>query len=250
MKIAVITGGGSGLGSVYLAAIRKRYPELDEYWIIDIQKDKLEEIAKADLKIVPVVMNLADGDSFPYLQKQLEEKNADIRILINNAGVETVASFEDAPEVKLVNTVKVNAEAVMRIDKTCIPFMNEGSFIIHTASIYAFSPVPGDAVYAASKAFVRSLSMALHEELKKKGINVLTLSPGSMRTPMDRSDLRKKKGISMPFLNMEEVAAGALERAEKGRSVYIPNLYYRVYACCCKVLPSTLTARILGKNYR
>ena len=64
MKIAVITGGGSGLGSVYLAAIRKRYPELDEYWIIDIQKDKLEEIAKADSKIVPVVMNLADGDSF------------------------------------------------------------------------------------------------------------------------------------------------------------------------------------------
>ncbi len=192
MKIAVITGGGSGLGAVYLETIRKKYPELDEYWIIDVQEEKLKEAAKQDEKIRPVVMNLADGDSFAFLKKQFEEHEADIRILINNAGVETVAFFADAPENRLVNTVKVNSEAVMRIDKTCLPFMHEGSFIIHTASIYAFSPVPGDAVYAASKAFVRSLSLALHEELKDRGINSMVLCPGGMKTQMDRSDLRRK----------------------------------------------------------
>ncbi len=249
MKIALITGGGSGLGSVFLTTIRNRYPELDEYWILDIQEDKLAEAAKSDVRIHPVVMNLADPDSFDGLKKELEENQADIRILINNAGVETVSAFEDAPERALINTVKVNSEAVMRIDKVCIPFMSSGSFIIHTASIYAFSPVPGDAVYAASKAFVRSLSIALHEELKDKGINVLVLSPGSMRTALDRSDLRKK-GFSMPYLSMDEVAEGALDRAERGKASYVPRTYYRLYTLFCKILPSTVTARILGRNYK
>ncbi len=249
MKIAVITGGGSGLGAVYLKTIRERYPELDGYWIIDIQEEKLKECAAADSRIRPVVMNLMDPDSYAQLGKQLEESGADIRILINNAGVETVSFFADAPEKALVSTVRVNAEAVMRMDKTCIPFMSRGSFIIHTASIYAFSPVPGDAVYAASKAFVRSLSLALHEELKDRGINSMVLSPGSMKTPMDRSDIRRK-GLSMPFLDMEEVAKGALAQAEKGNASYVPTLYYRFYTTLCKLLPSSVSARMIGKNYR
>ncbi len=249
MKIAVITGGGSGLGSVYLSVIRERYPELDEYWILDIQKEKLETAAEADPKIRPVVLNLADQDSYPVLNDLLSAHQADIRILINNAGVETVSPFVDAPESKLVNTVRVNAEAVMRIDKTCIPFMGKGSMIIHTASIYAFSPVPGDAVYAASKAFVRSLSFSLHEELKKKGISVTTLNPGGMKTALDRSDLRRK-GFSMPYLDMRKVAEGALTQAEKGKASYTPHIYYRCYSLFCKLLPASLTARILGRKYR
>lgn len=248
MQIALITGGGSGLGSVFLSVIKTRYPELDEYWIIDIQKEKMEEIAKADRKVRPLVMDLADPDSYPLLHRQLEDNDADIRILINNAGVETVSSFEAAPENALVKTVRVNAEAVMRIDKTCMSFMSKGSFVVHTASIYAFSPVPGDAVYAASKAFVRSLSMALHEELKKKGINVMTLNPGGMKTAMDRSDLRKK-GSLMPYLNMKDVAEGALAHAERGRSSYTPHIYYKFYSLFCKLLPSVITARILGRKY-
>ncbi len=251
MKIALITGGGSGLGAVYLKAIRKRYPDLDEYWIVDIQEDKLKKIAEDDQKIRPVVMNLSQEESFSLLYKQLEENKADLAILINNAGVETVSFFSDASERALLNTVKVNAQAVMMIDKTCIPFMHKGSFIIHTASIYAFAPVPGDAVYAASKAFVRSLSLALHEELKEKGINSMVLSPGGMKTAMDRSDLRKdKKGISMPYLNMEDVANGALDQAEKGKASYVPTLYYRIYTALCKILPSSFTARLIGRNYR
>ena len=178
----------------------------------------------------------------------LKENDADVSILINNAGVETVSSFTDAPEQALIKTVRVNAEAVMRVDKNCLPFMHEGSIIIHTASIYAFSPVPGDAVYAASKAFVRSLSIALHEELRNKGIKVLTLCPGSMKTSLDQKD-RRKNIISMPYLNMREVAQGALSQAEKGKVVYIPHLYYRIYSFFSKVFPSPLTARILGKNY-
>ena len=249
MKIAIITGGGSGLGHIFYQTIRNRYPDLDEYWLIDIQKDKLEKIAEADAKVRPLSLDLTDDASYQKLREQLEESATDIRILINNAGVETVAFFKDAPEKALNNTVKVDAEAVMRIDKTCIPYMNKGSIIIHTASIYAFSPVPGDAVYAAAKAFVRSLSMALHEELKEQGIKVLTLCPGSMKTSLDRSDIRKNI-ISMPYLKMEDVAKGALDQAEKGRSVYVPHLYYRLYSLFCKILPSTLTARILGKNYR
>ncbi|MBO7677996.1 MAG: hypothetical protein J6S49_10845 [Erysipelotrichaceae bacterium] len=72
MKIALITGGGSGLGAVYLKSIQRRYPKLDEYWILDIQEEKLKKIAKTDPKIRPVVMNLADGESFSYLDKLLQ----------------------------------------------------------------------------------------------------------------------------------------------------------------------------------
>ena len=103
MKIAVITGGGSGLGSVFLNTIRQRYPDLDEYWIIDIQEEKMKEAAGDDKRIRPVVMNLADSSAFSDLDKKLKEADADIRVLINNAGVETVAFFEDASTTFLVS---------------------------------------------------------------------------------------------------------------------------------------------------
>ena len=86
-------------------------------------------------------------------------------------------------------------------------------------------------------------------ELFNKGIKVLMLSPGSMRTPMDRSDIRKK-GISMPFLDMKEVADGALDAAERGKASFVPTFYYRMYTLWCKLFPSSYTARKIGKNYQ
>ncbi|MBQ1477900.1 MAG: SDR family NAD(P)-dependent oxidoreductase [Erysipelotrichaceae bacterium] len=250
MKIAVITGASSGLGTFFLEEVAKKYPELEEVWIIaEKGMEKMEELSAAhkDVRVRPLLLDLSKESSFEELDELYRKEEADIRLLANNAGVETVSSFAETPLQKLELMVHVNVRGVMMMDRISIPYMKEGSAIVHTSSIYSFAPVPGDAVYAASKAFVRYLSIALHHELKKKGIKVLSLNPGSMKTALDRSDIRK--GFSMPYLEMKEVAKQALEFVEKGKASLTLHPYYKAFAAFYKTLPASVSAKILGRKY-
>ncbi len=252
MKIALITGASSGLGIFFLEETVKVYNDLDEIWILaERGLDTMEELSdryKETVKVRPLLMDLSKEETFTELDELLKKENAEISLLVNNAGVETVKSFADTPIEKLELMIHVNVRGVMMMDRICIPYMKEGSSIIHTSSIYSFAPVPGDAVYAASKAFVRHLSIALHEELKDKGIQVLSLNPGSMKTALDRKDLRK--GFSMPYLDMRTVAKSALKKVKEGKANLTLHPYYKAFAAFYKTLPAGLSAKILGRNYK
>lgn len=253
MNIAVITGASSGLGAEFLDAVAEKYPDLDAYWIIARRTERLEALAKKHLPktIVPVTADLSDEKSYAMIAEKLKKTQANIKVLINNAGYERSGAFSSMQDGDILNMISVNIKGMTMVQRICLPYMHAGSFSVIVCSVSAFAPVPNQTVYAASKKYVYYFGKSLREELAGKKINVLLLCPGNMDTEMNprRSGAQDRNGNGLPFLNMEKLARRSLKLAENGASVYTPGLFYKCYRIAAKILPSAWMLKITGKYY-
>ena len=106
------------------------------------------------------------------------------------------------------------------------------------------SPIPWQAVYAASKAYTRFLARALHEEERKRGVNVLLMSPGNMNTEMNVQASATGKLGRLPYLDLKRETARTLMMAERGHATYTPMLFYKLYRIFTKLMPSALAVKV------
>jgi len=246
MQIAIITGASSGLGKVFFEKVVERYPQLDEYWVIARSENKLKELAeqhpKLNVRVLP--LDLSDTKSFQKLDEVLKEQNPDIRVLINNAGYDKPGLFREMSHKDIISLINLNAMGTTMISRCCLPYMNQGSYQIITGSIGSFAPLPWRAVYSASKAYVRFLVRALHEEERKHGVNIMLLSPGKMDTAMFHQNSTDSGNMSIqPYLDLDKVTVKALEKAERGSATYTPMAFYKVYRVLAKIVPSAIMVK-------
>ena len=254
MNIAVITGASSGLGVEYLDAIAELYPGLDEIWLVARRKDRLEKLTEKYLsvKIRPVVLDLSSDDAYLALSDLLEETDPVISILINNAGIEKTGRFDETEYSAIKGMINLNVKGMTMVDYACIPYMKAGSFIIHTCSVSSFAPVPSQTVYSSSKAYMRFFSRSLREEMKKKDINVFMMCPGNMDTEMNPKGQHSQSEMvdNLPFLDMKVITRKALKKAQAGKAIYTPGVFYKGYRLLSKILPSCIMIRITRKSYQ
>lgn len=245
MKIAIITGASSGLGTEFANEIIENHLELEEIWLIARRKERLEEIIQQypEKRIRSIPLDLGEEESYLEFEKILDEVKPDIRILVSNAGVLTRGSLADKDLKSQLNMTNLNINGYLAITKLCLPYMKKGSIIVETCSVSAFVPNPNMAVYSGTKAFVLYFSRAIREELKPHGINVCALCPGNMASEM--FSLSEQLGNScvihkLPFLDMRKVARNSLKAAQKGKAIYTPGLFYKSYRVVSKLLPHSL----------
>lgn len=253
MDIAVITGASSGLGKVFAEKVCAKYTDLDEVWLIARRKERLEYFAKEhpEVNIRPIALDLSLESCYEELAGILKETNPNIRILINNAGFNKMGRFDNARKSDILSTINVNVKGMTMVNKTCLPYLWKGSFEIITGSVGSFAPIPGQAVYSASKAYTRFFAVAMREELKKRGINVMMLSPGNMKTDMYMNaagdgSATNAKTDKLPFLDLDKVTETALIRAASGKGNYTPRLFFKAYRVLCKIVPSAMMAKIVS----
>lgn len=172
----IITGASSGLGKEYLKQLLQD-TSMQEYWIIARRKEILQEIAQQDSRIIPLPLDLTKKEDFKLFIHHLDETKPNIRMLINNAGMGKIGSLDSISMDDTDNMISLNIQASTRIIQATLPFMSKGSSILNVSSIASFQPMPGFAVYGASKSYILSLSNALHTELKPKGIKVTAVCP-------------------------------------------------------------------------
>lgn len=193
-NLAVITGASSGLGKEFAKQVAEK-KSFDEIWIIARRKEKLDEVAqeintktgKTLIKSVPLDISSKDGI---FELKSLLEKDATdnandgfmLGLLINNAGFGTYGPFAETSVAREMEMVDLNCTSLTGICGIALPYLKKDSVIINTASLAAFLPLGNFAVYAATKSYVLSFSIALAAELKDKGIKVCALCPGSVST--------------------------------------------------------------------
>lgn len=245
MSSAVITGASAGLGKEYFDLVANNFEDIDEIWIISRSKEKLDALAKSidtDKKtVIAVYLDLSEEKSFEMLSKIFEMHKPDIRLLINNAGCGNLKDFDELTLEETLSTVKLNTVGFTLMNKICLPYMGEDSYIINVSSIGSFAPTPKMSVYCATKAYVSSLSLALSEELIDKGIVVTTVCPGPMETnffeagKINMED--SKKFSSLPRENHREIAERSLKAAMKGKRMYVGKLYFKIYRFLSKILP-------------
>lgn len=245
MKIAVITGASSGLGSEFAVAVDRTRTDIDEIWLIARRREKLEELAKKLTKKARVLsLDITSDDDLKSLEKTISEETPEIALLINNAGFGRLGEFINLTAEDSRNMLRLNCEAVTLLTRLCLPFMPENSEIINSCSIASFAPNARMAVYSSTKAYILSLSRALRLELKSQKINVLAVCPGPMDTEfLPVAGIAKGTSFTfdtLPRVNPKTMAEKSLKASKKGRGVYTNRLFYKFYRLLAKILPHNL----------
>lgn len=253
MHVAIITGASSGLGTEYVETVIKLYPHLDEVWLIARRKERLVGIAgkHKEINIRPNALDLSQNSAYDELERLLKQENPDIKILVNNAGFERPGAFISMEKADILSMIDLNIKGFTMINRICLPYMHSGSLGIMTCSVSSFCPVPNQAVYSASKIYVRFLSRALHEEVKPYGINIPAMCPGNMDTEMNPKGgtSQSAKVDRLPFLDMKKITKKSIQLAKKGHTIYTPGKLYKLYRLASKVMPSALMVKIIGNSF-
>lgn len=229
-SLVLVTGAASGIGRALAAELASRgYPLA----LADIQKDRLGHVADelAERYHVSVDVHHTDLASDADRENLVAAVRAGERTLVavcNNAGIATIGPLCHMPYASSERMVRVNAEAVHHLTLALLPDLlakGRGS-ILNVASMGGHLPVPNAATYAATKAFVLSLSEALHTELRGTGVTVSALCPVGVAT-----DIRNSPGVGNahrlipPFLwgSPQMVAQTAVDGMISGKRVIVPG---------------------------
>ena len=243
-KIALVTGAAGGLGRAFVAELIKE-ELLDEIWSIGRNREKLARLKELfGDKIIPVCKDLTDTKQLKSVSVLLEEEKADVRYLVNNAGIARMAPSEDFSPEEIERTIDLNCKAPVLLMNYCLPFLSKGSKILNISSASAFQPTPYINLYAATKAFERSYSRALNAELKARGITVTAVCPSWVDTDLLTKEIKGVKVKVHGIVSPGRVAAKALKDAKKGKDMSVCSLYVKCQHLNVKLMPQKLTMEL------
>ncbi len=180
-KIAVVTGGSSGIG----LATAKRFVDEGAHVVITGRREtELKEAAASIARnVTTVVGDVSRLEDLDRLYAHVGQTHGHVDILFANAGAGTVAPLALASEAHFDQTFDVNVKGLFFTVQKALPLLKDGGSIILTSSVSNIMGLPGFSAYAASKAAVRSFARAWTLELKDRNIRVNAMSPGPIDTP-------------------------------------------------------------------
>jgi len=181
-KVAVITGGSSGIG----LATAKLFQEVGARVAISGRNQETLDAAVKELGpgIVAVRSDVSIFGDLDTLFEVVTKKLGRIDVLFANAGIARFAPISDVSEDTYDDTFNINVKGVFFTVQKAIPFLNDNASVILNTSFVNQAGVPATSVYAASKAAVRSMARSIASELATRGIRVNVVSPGPISTPI------------------------------------------------------------------
>lgn len=251
MKIAVITGASSGMGKDFVLQL-DRDEDFDEIWVIARRRERLEELSQhTRAPIRALACDLTLPESIEKYEALLKETSAEVAVLVNAGGYGKFSSFESMEYSDIEGIVTLNSRVLAEMTYKTLPFMKAGSRIYQLGSLSAFQPVPYIGLYGASKAFVLSLSRALNVELRDRGIRVMAVCPGWVKTEFFNHAV-KDDTISYynKYFESAEVVERALRDMKKGKDVSVCGFSVRVQVLLTKLLPHKLIMYIWCKQQK
>ncbi len=251
MNIAIITGASSGMGKEFALRISET-ANIEEMWLIARREDKLKDLAsqlKIPCRVLP--MDLTKAESLDKLKSLLSQEKPTVAVLVNAGGYGKFGAFNDIPIEEQMGMIDLNCKALTQITYFVLPYTKKGSQIYQLGSLSAFQPVPYIGVYGAGKAYVLSFSRALNRELKGKGIRVMAVCPGWVKTEFfDRAVRDDTISYYNRFYTAEQVVKRALRDMKKGKDVSICGIAVRMQVRATKLLPHKLVMAIWCKQQK
>lgn len=246
-KTALITGASSGIGEGFARELAKRGMNL----ILAARSTaKLEHLA-AELSqehgitahALPVDLSKPDAAA-AVVQAYVAERSLTVDLLLNNAGFLTFGLFEKNDPATEHDEIQVNCAALVAMSHAFLPGMLERKRggIINVASLAGFQPIPYMAVYAATKAFIISFSVALAEEVYERGVTVLGLCPGTTTTELFKRAVADSFNMGSPR-SVEQVVATGLRALDKKKSLVVDGFKNRMLSLGPRLAPHWYTAR-------
>jgi hypothetical protein len=226
---ALVTGASRGIGAVYADRLAKRGYDL----ILVARSEAPLKTLTASLAsasgrhITAIVANLNDKIDLAKVETKLKEDSS-ITMLVNNAGVASVAPLLNADVEKMEEIIELNSIALTRLTYAAAPaFVKRGAgTIINISSVVGISPEILNGVYGATKAYVLAFSHSLQHELADKGIRVQAVLPGATATDLwEIAGLPWQKLPPSIVMSTEDMVDAALIGLDQGELVTIPGLH-------------------------
>jgi short-subunit dehydrogenase len=208
---------------------------------------ELDESQGTHIEVLPA--DLTDAHQLGVVETRLAS-DPPVDVLVNNAGFGTFGHFHELPVDNEEREVRLNVLAVLRLAHAAAATMAASGHgrILNVSSVAGAQPIPRNATYAATKAFVTNFSEALHEELRPAGVTVTVLCPGFTRTEFqERSGFDSSKVPSFAWQEADEVAAAGLDALEKGHATCVPGALNKVTAVLSAATPHAVTRRVSGR---
>lgn len=247
-KTALITGASTGIG-LDLAVLAAR--DGFDCILVARSEPRLHELKKVlekryNIGVNVFAIDLSEHDAVKRLTNAIEDAGLTVDFLINNAGFGTAGEFIELDAETEAEEVRLNVNALTELTKAYLPDMvarNHG-YVLNVASVAAFQPGPYMAVYYATKAYVLSLTEALHAETKGTGVNVSVLCPG----PTD-TGFFNRAGSEMMVSKMPShlVAFFGYKGVMKNKRVIIPGLSNQALVGLAKIMPRAVSLEILRR---
>jgi uncharacterized protein len=196
-----------------------------------------------------VEIDLSGEDAAAELIRNLSDAGETVDLLVNNAGFGLHGRFDKADPKRLRQMVDLNCGALTDLCREVLPAMVErrSGAILNVASTAAFQAGPGMAVYFATKAYVLSLSEALHEEVRRFGVRVTALCPGPTRTEFGEVAGFKGNGAFDRFaMDSETVVRAGLDALDRNKAVAVTGTLNKVGAFSTRLAPRPVLRRIAG----
>lgn len=228
---ALVTGASSGIGEALARALGAAGYDLT---LVARRAAELDRVAAAagDVRVEKIAFDLVDIDDIEQLVARATAALGAIDVLVNNAGAQIVAPTEEIPVEDGEALLRLNVFVPFRLTRAILPDMlaRGSGTIIDMASLSALAPPPGMFYYNASKAALAAASESLRAEVRKRGVHVVTVYPGPVRTPMTEAAVARyaKNPVAALPVGSAEVLARLVLRAVRCRTPRV--IYPRSYA--------------------
>jgi uncharacterized protein len=254
----LVTGASSGIGADLARLLAGKGHGVT---LVARREDRLRALADelsaaTGVRAEVVACDLSDVSERDALVRTVADLGLTVEVLVNNAGFSTMGPVHTSDPAREVAMIRTDVEAVAHLCSTFVPGMvarGRGA-VLNVASTAAFQPLPGQAGYAACKAFVLSYSRALAEEVKGKGVGVTALCPGPVETGFAEAagigDTEASHALpSFMWVSSPDVARQAVAGLERGRPVVIPGAPNRLVAGLAHLTPRRLLLPIVASRH-
>lgn len=256
-RTCLVTGASSGIGAEIARRLAARGHGVT---LVARREDRLralaDELVATGVRAEVLACDVADAAGRQAMVEEVGRRGLAVDVLVNNAGFSTMGPVHRSDPAREVAMVRTDVEAVADLCSRVVPGMVErgAGAVLNVASTAAFQPLPGQAGYSASKAFVLAYTQAMHAELAGTGVTATALCPGPVETGFaEAAGLDPEQaGSALPrimWVDAGDVAAAAVDGMDRGRVVVIPGAANRVGAVAGHLVPRRLLLPLLARQH-
>lgn len=249
MNIAVVTGASSGMGREFALQLTG-FVDVDEIWVIARRESALEALKEQiSVPVRPVCLDLGRMESFSAYAALLEQEKPNVRLLVNAAGFGKFGAYHKVSVEDDARMIDLNCKALVMMTRMTLPYMAPGSHILQLDSLSAFQPVPYITTYGATKAFVLSYSRSMNQELKPRGIRMMAMNPGWVKTEFFNHAFQTNGDGEVQYFNRlyeakDVVATGLKDLYHSKKDYSVHGLPVRNQIRLVKLLPHSLVMKV------
>jgi len=252
--ITIVTGASAGIGTE-LARVFARHGHA--LALVARREDRLKALAaeiaaagRPEPLVLPI--DLALPDAATRIAKALAAREFEPEYVVNNAGFGLIGAAATRDRAELLGIIDVNVRALTDLSLAFVDsLVRRRGGLLNVGSVAGFLPGPGSAVYYASKAYVLSLTEALHQELRGQGVRVTVLCPGPVPTEFQAraglGDSRPSGLLAMPAARVAEAGYRGLMR---GKRLVVPGFANKIATFLPRLLPRATVLAMVGERQR